>query len=42
MKKRFNEVFDFAKEKRLTMREAAMDMAVSKVVEAVFTRGLLP
>ena len=42
MKKRFNEVFDFAKEKHLTMREAAMDMAVSKVVEAIFTRGLLP
>ena len=42
MKKRFNEVFDFAREKRLTMREAAMDIAVSKVVEAIFTRGLLP
>lgn len=42
MKKRFNEVFDFAREKRITMREAAMDMAVSKVVEAIFTRGLLP
>ncbi len=42
MKKRFNEVFDFANENHLTMREAAMDIAVSKVVEAVFTRGLLP
>ena len=42
MKKRFNEVFEFAEEKRLTMREAAMDLAVSKVVEAIFTRGLLP
>ena len=42
MKQRFNEVYDFAKEKGLTMREAAMDMAVSKVVEAVFIRGLLP
>lgn len=42
MKQRFNEVYDFAKEKGLTMREAAMDMAVSKVVKAVFVRGLLP
>lgn len=42
MKQRFNEVYDFAKEKRLTMREAAMDMAVTKVVEAIFVRGLLP
>ena len=42
MQQRFNDVYDFAREKRLTMREAAMDMAVSKVVEAVFVRGLLP
>ena len=42
MKQRFNEVYEFAREKALTMREAAMDMAVSKVVEAIFARGLLP
>lgn len=42
MKKRFNEVYDFSKEKNLTMREAAMDMALGRVVEAIFTRGLLP
>ncbi len=42
MKQRFNEVYDFAGEKGLTMREAAMDMAVSKVVEAIFARGMLP
>ena len=42
MTRRFNEVYDFANAKGLTMRQAAMDMAVSKVVEAVFTRGLLP
>ena len=42
MKQQFNQVYDFAKEKNLTMREAAMDIAVSKVVEAIFTRGLLP
>ena len=41
MKNRFNEVYSFAREKGLTMREAAMDMAVGKVVEAVFARGLL-
>ena len=42
MRQRFNEVYDFAQEKGLTMREAAMDIAVSKVVEGVFARGLLP
>lgn len=42
MTQRFNEVYDFTKEKGLTMREAAMDMAVSKVVEAIYVRGLLP
>lgn len=42
MKQRFNQVYDLAGQKNLTMREAAMDMAVSKVVEAIFARGLLP
>jgi len=42
MKQRLNKVYGLAREKALTMREAAMDMAVSKVVEAIFTRGLLP
>ncbi len=42
MKQRFNEVFGLAKEKKLTMRTVAMEMAVSKVVEAIFVRGLLP
>ena len=42
MKQRLNEVHELAREKTLTMREAAMDMAVSKVIEAIFTRGLLP
>ena len=42
IQQRFNEVYDFAKQKRLTMREAAMDTAVSKVAEALFARGLLP
>ena len=42
MRLRFNDVYDFAEAKKLTMREAAMDMAVNKVVEAVYVRGLLP
>lgn len=42
MQQRFNDVYNFAKEKGLTMREAAMEIAVGKVVEAVFARGLLP
>ena len=42
MKQRFNEVYDFSKEHDLTVREAAMEIAVGKVVEAVVTRGLLP
>lgn len=42
MLSRFNEVYNYAKQKNLTMREAAMDIGVGKVVEAVFTKGLMP
>ena len=42
MKQRFNDVYDYAQQKNLTMRQAAMDIAVGKVVEAIITRGLLP
>jgi len=42
MKKRFDEVFEYSKDNKTTMREAAMDLAVSKVVKAIYTRGLLP
>lgn len=42
MRQRFSEVYGFAKEKGLTMREAAMDIAVRRVVEGVYARGLLP
>lgn len=42
MRKHFSTVHDLAKEKNLSMREAAMNLAVSRVVEAVFARGLLP
>ena len=42
MRQRFSKVYDFAKEKGVTMREAAMDIAVRRVVEGVYARGLLP
>ena len=42
MKQRFSEVCNFAEEKNLTMREAAMDIAVRRVVKGVYARGLLP
>jgi glutamate dehydrogenase (NAD(P)+) len=42
MTQRFDAIHALAKEKGQTMRDAAMDMAVGRVVEAVHTRGLLP
>jgi glutamate dehydrogenase/leucine dehydrogenase len=42
IKQKFNDVYDYAQQKNLTMRQAAMDIAVGKVVEAIITRGLLP
>ena len=42
MKQRLNEVYNLAKTKNLTMRQVAMDLAVSRVVQAILTRGLLP
>jgi len=42
MQQRFKDVYEFSKEKELTMRQAAVDIAVSKVVEAIYLRGLLP
>ena len=42
MKNRFEEVHKLAEQKSLTMREAAMDMAVSRVVEALYARGFFP
>ena len=42
MRMRFETVYDSAKIKGQAMREAAMDLAVERVVEAVFARGLLP
>jgi len=42
MRQRFDEIYEVAQHKGQEMREAAMDMAVERVVEAVFARGLLP
>ena len=42
MNDRFNEVYDYSVKKKIPMRQAAMDIAVSKVLEAVKVRGLLP
>ncbi len=38
----FNEVYKYAKERNLTMRQAAMDIAVGRVVEGINARGFLP
>jgi len=42
MHKIFNKVYDYAESNNVSMRAAAMDIAVSKVVEGVCARGLLP
>jgi len=42
MRTKFDEVYNYAMQTNLTMREAAMDIGVGKVVEAVFTKGLMP
>lgn len=42
MKTRFDEVYSYASCSNLTMRQAAMDMAVRRVVEAIEARGFLP
>ena len=42
MTQRFHEIHAMTEREGLTMRDAAMNMAVSRVVEGVFARGLLP
>ncbi len=42
MYKKFNEVYDFMKGQKSSMRQAAMDLAVSRVVEATNAMGMLP
>jgi glutamate dehydrogenase/leucine dehydrogenase len=39
---KFNEVYNYSKRNNLTMRQAAMNMAVSRVVEATRAMGVLP
>ncbi len=39
---KFNEVFDYAQGQSLSMRQAALDVAVKRVAEGVIARGLLP
>jgi len=39
---RFMETYTYYKEKKLNMRDAAMDIAVKRVIDAVNARGLLP
>ncbi|MCK5024768.1 MAG: Glu/Leu/Phe/Val dehydrogenase, partial [Thermoplasmata archaeon] len=39
MNKKFDEVFNYSKDKNVSMREAAMDIAVRRVAEAVNARG---
>jgi len=42
MTQRFDDVYNLAKKQNISMRDAAMNLAVSRVVEAIFARGLLP
>jgi len=42
MKQRFNEVYDYARQHALPMRDVAMDIAVRHVADAVTTRGFWP
>ena len=42
MRTRFNDVYAYATQNLLTMRQAAMAMAVNRVVDAIQARGFLP
>jgi glutamate dehydrogenase/leucine dehydrogenase len=42
MLEKFDEVYNYSKQRNLTMRQAAMDLAVSRVVEATNALGALP
>ena len=42
MNARFEQVFEYSQSKKLTMRQAAMDIAVNRVVEATVALGALP
>jgi glutamate dehydrogenase/leucine dehydrogenase len=42
MQEKFNKVYQYTKNKNISMRQAAMDIAVGQVVEATRARGILP
>jgi glutamate dehydrogenase/leucine dehydrogenase len=42
MQTTFQQVFDRSQRLHETMRHAAMDIAVSRVVDGIIARGLLP
>ncbi len=42
MQSKFDEVFNYAGDNNLTMRQAAMDMALDRVFQGVISRGLWP
>ncbi|MBI9017845.1 MAG: Glu/Leu/Phe/Val dehydrogenase [Phycisphaerae bacterium] len=42
MFKRFGEVYDYSQSKKVSMRDAAMDIGVQKVADGIIARGLLP
>jgi len=42
MNERFAEVRAYSEESSVTMRHAAMDLALSRVVDAILARGFLP
>ncbi len=42
MTQRFHDVYQYARENQLTMRAAAMNIAVDRVAQATIARGLLP
>jgi glutamate dehydrogenase/leucine dehydrogenase len=42
MERQFDEVLEYSRKKDVSLRQAAMDIAVGRVAEAIFARGLLP
>jgi glutamate dehydrogenase/leucine dehydrogenase len=42
MKSTFQQVYERAQREQETMRRAAMDIAVARVVDGIVARGLLP
>ena len=42
MQDKFAEVYNYSIENKISMRQAAMNLAVSRVVEGIYARGMLP